>query len=931
MTDSLDTAKLTSFSMIDIELDFLIDCFRDVLDRIDAGDVANFLPWKSDNQSESTTKQDPASVGQSYSIAFQLLNIVEDRVGSRVRRQQVIDHGASAARGSWSEALKKMLEEGRSQDEIIAALKRVRIEPVLTAHPTEAKRSTVRERHRQIYHLVRKRERHGLTDRENTRLRDQIVNELEILWRTGEIHVHRPQISQEFRNALFYLRHVFPIAVERGNQNLRSAWLDAGLDMELFDRERPYPQFHFGTWIGGDRDGHPFVTSDVTAEVLVELRRNAVEMHADAMAEVAFNLPLSKYFQKVPDSLADGLTRFARTLDSESRVSEIKEIFTKNADDPWRAFALLVEEKLRITANSPTDAAAYTDVEQLLADVELLRDSLIEVGAGPLAEEVLAPTLRAIDTFGFHLAKIDIRQNSAFHDTAMSQLLTLAGVEDGANFASWPEQQRIDFLNQELQSPRPFLTAGTSAGPEADAVLDCYRVVAKHVKHFGRDGLGALIVSMTRQVSDLLVVYTLCREAGLCEVTEDGLTMGQQIVPLFETIDDLTNAPGIVDEFLSHPMTQRSLSAISAHRVRRAAMQIMLGYSDSNKDCGILSSQWALHKAQRELTNIGENHGVDITFFHGRGGTVGRGAGPINWFLGALPVGALSGSFRVTEQGETIAQKYAHLGPASHNLEVLASSLTHTTANHRAASAEAKSEFTVDADLMEQLTNFSREAYKAFLHEPGFMTFYREATPIDALEHSRIGSRPARRTGQASLEDLRAIPWVFSWTQARFFLPGWYGIGSALERLSKENPEGYAKFAEQARQSVFARYVLTNVEGSLASANEELMTGYASLVGDEAVRNKFLGMILDEHRLATQHLTDIFQSDMQSRRPRLMKTLEIREAPLRVLHLQQIELLREWRSLKADNSPEATKRAEQVLSQLQISINAISSGLRTTG
>ncbi len=917
--------------MIDDELTFLVDCFHEVLDRLGEGEIANSLPWLK-NISDSSTKDEELhevsnSLGQAYSIAFQLLNIVEERVASRVRRKRVLSGGPTFERGSWSEAVSSMLKSGKDEDQIIAALKNTQVEPVLTAHPTEAKRATVRERHRQIYHLVRKRERPGRTPRELSQLRTQIINELEILWRTGEIHVHRPQIAQEFKNALYYLRHVFPVALDRGMRSLRAAWIEAGLNPDRLEAEQAFPQITFGTWIGGDRDGHPFVTSEVTADVLNDLRREALEMHADRLEEVAFNLPLSKYFQKVPTRLSDAITQLAHDLDSEPRVEQIQQVFQNNIDDPWRTFCLLVQSKIRLTANQADHPASYKSSAEFAADVELLHNTLIEVGADQIALEVVAPLRQLIRAFGFHLARIDIRQNSAFHDKAIAQLLVAAGVEDGTNFPNWPEDQRIELLERELQSPRPFLTAGVSAGPEADTVLDCLKVVVAHINKFGREGIGALIVSMTRQTSDLLSVYLLAREAGLCQHSSDGLSVPLQIVPLFETIDDLDNAPDITDRFLSHPVTKRSLIAAQRDDRARPLLQIMLGYSDSNKDCGILSSQWALHKAQRRLTDTANQHGLDVTFFHGRGGTVGRGSGPIHWFLSALPDGALSGSFRMTEQGETIAQKYAHHASATHNLELLAASVTETTASHLAASDEARSNFDFNPELMEQLAGFSREAYRSFLHQPGFMDFYRQATPIDALEHSRIGSRPARRTGQNSLNDLRAIPWVFSWTQARFYLPGWFGVGSALERMAKENPAGYEELSSQARESKFARYVFTNVEGSLASTNEELMMNYGSLVEDEEIRERLLGLILGEYKRSITELAKLFRSDMTTRRPRLMKTLEVREAPLRSLHLQQIELLRDWRKATRESS----KDAETLLSSLQISINAISSGLRTTG
>jgi phosphoenolpyruvate carboxylase len=449
-------------------------------------------------------------------------------------------------------------------------------------------------------------------------------------------------------------------------------------------------------------------------------------------------------------------------------------------------------------------------------------------------------------------------------------------------------------------------------------------VLAAHIRDFGTSGLGSLIVSMTRRVEDLLIVYLLAREAGLAEWTPKGLRCPLPVVPLFETMGDLEAGPGIVEAFMSHPVTQNSLAALREKLGGDPSFQVMVGYSDSNKDCGIFASQWALHRAQKALSETIAQHAAKPVFFHGRGGTVGRGAGPTHWFMDALPHGSLSGSMRMTEQGETIAQKYAHFSSAVYNAEILMASAASATARHR----HAKPQALAVEHILDGLAASSRDAYRSLLHTEGFMAFYRTATPIDALENSRIGSRPSRRTGQASLDDLRAIPWVFSWTQARFYLPGWFGAGSALKSLRDERPADYKALAEALRESAFLKYVLTNIESSLVSANADLMRAYAGLVPDETVRERFMGRILDEFDSTRVILEDLFQGTFAERRPRLAYTLDIREAPLRVLHLQQVALLREWRGVLASGDQAS---ADAMLPDMLISINAIASGLRTTG
>jgi len=901
------------FHLLESELAFAMGAFSEVLGRLGHKELVEKLPWTG--RSLPAVEGADRGLGQAYSIAFQLLNVVEERVAAQVRRWREKMHGAAAEKGLWPDKLNAMRHMGLDSAAMLEVLSQVRIEPVLTAHPTEAKRETVRERHREIYDLMQERENASFTDRERERGRRFLEAQLETLWRTGEIHVTRPSITQELDNALFYLREVFPEAVSRAHTHLREAWEAAGF--AAAELENLPPMVRFGTWIGGDRDGHPGVTADVTRQALAALRYNALRLFARQLERLAHNLPLSKHFQAVPAELESLVARLTGELENVSSV-DVQSLVDQHHEEPWRLAAHLMRQKILVSRDQPDLSFVYQEPQDLLDDIAVIAHTLDAAGAGTLVSDFIVPLRRQLAVFGFHSATLDVRQNSAFHQKALGQLLCKAGIADAETFADWPEEKRRAFLEAELRSPRPFLAPGISAGHEADAVLDCHRVLAERRAKHGDDGLGALIVSMTRGVSDLLTVYLLARESGLMEMTEDGLRSPLPVVPLFETMDDLENAPGIVEEFLSHPVTKRSLGAGGGD------FQMMLGYSDSNKDCGILASQWALHKGQIELSETCARHQVRPVFFHGRGGTVGRGAGPTHWFMEALPHGALGGAFRMTEQGETISQKYAHLGSATYHTELMVASVASATAKHR----RSKSGTDVDGKLLEQLATWSREAYSGFLKSEGFIEFYRTATPIDALENSRIGSRPARRPGRATLEDLRAIPWVFSWTQSRFYLPGWYGAGSALERLRNENPEGFNQLAHQARGVAFLRYVITNIDSSLASANEDIMQAYAGLVPDEALRKAFMGQVLAEFHRTQDAVRDLFHGPFAARRPRMARTLDIREEPLRVLHMQQISLLREWRARLAAGDQSG---AEMMIPDLLISVNAISSGLRTTG
>ncbi|BCX48724.1 phosphoenolpyruvate carboxylase [Haloferula helveola] len=907
MTSSTrEQLRLEGFELIDENLRFLIDCLSDALRSLGETELLPYLPWSGSVPEE----QPPEGTQQLYSIGFQLLNMVEERVAAAIRREREKTLGPESIRGLWPRALKDMSGLGLSPEEIIKVLGEVDVQPVLTAHPTEAKRSSVRERHRALYNELVRNEYPKYTERERRRIRERIVTSLETLWRTGEIHLVRPDLFRELRDAIHYLRDLFPAALNRLDLHFTEAWRDAGFPLESLRAAGNIPRLSFGTWIGGDRDGHPLVTPDVTATALKMLRNAALQLHARELEQLATQLTLTRQLNEVPEALDTRIDELAFVLGDEAAATDLHNRFQ---EEPWRHLVALMAARLRRQIDGH---AGYPNPEALSKDIDLLSDSIRDSGCTLIEEQYLRPLRQKLDIFGFHLATLDVRQNSEFHDNAISQLLVAAGVPDGESYPSWPEEKRLEMLNRELQSPRPFLHDTASAGEQADLVLDAYRVLATHRRDHGQ-GLGALIVSMTRQLSDLLGVFLLAREAGLTESTPDGPVCPLEVVPLFETMDDLERAPGVLSDFLSHPLVKRRKSP---------EQQVMLGYSDSNKDCGILTAGWTLHRAQENLSAVAKEFGIKLRYFHGRGGTISRGAGPTHWFMAALPHGSLSGGFRMTEQGETIAQKYANLANATYHLELLLAGAAYTTASHSQPASQPD-----PADpLLPALSEASQQAYQMLLRTEGFIEFYREVTPIDALENSRIGSRPARRTGKKghSIADLRAIPWVFSWTQARFYLPGWYGVGTALESLKQESPEKFDELKAALPHSTFLAYTLTNVETNLASANLDIMSDYAGLVGDDALRTKFMDMIVAEFERTRDLLAELFDGEMQGRRPRMAKTLEIREAPLRVLHRQQVELLRQWRGLVAAGKE---TDAEVMFPKLLLSINAISSGLRTTG
>lgn len=903
-TIEAETAK------VDHDLAQWIGLFADVLRRLNRTDLAERVPWTNGTKPVSLSHW-PERTSQVYAIAFQILNMVEENTAVQARRSREAAEGVTSEHGLWGEWLALLKGAGFTPEQIAGILPLIHVEPVLTAHPTEAKRPTVLEQHREIYLLLVRLENRIWTPAERRQIIDELDLALERLWRTGEILITRPAVLDELENVLHYLREVFPPVLHRHDARLRQAWEAMGWDRSLLDSPSRLPRLSFGTWVGGDRDGHPLVTPEVTRQALQRLAQTARRVIVRQLREMSARLPLSVHVQLAPRMLLERIDSLIVPLGSEGESLQ-----RAHREEPWRLFVELLRVRIeRLDSSAP---AAVT-LKELRSDLEILRRSLTEVGAARIASVEVDSLLRTLDVFGFHAARLDVRQNSRFHDLAMTQLLTHAGI-DATDFPNWDESRRLDLLNRELATTRPFARFGQPIGPEADAVLGALRVLSEHLELNGPDGLGALIVSMTRSVSDLLVVYLLAREAGLTERTESGLACRLPVVPLFETIDDLARSPDILAGFLDHPVTQRSLELQSRqHPGGKRVQQVMIGYSDSNKDGGILASQWSLHRAQERLSDVAEARGVVVRFFHGRGGTISRGAGPTDRFLQALPHGTLDGDFRLTEQGETIAQKYANQITATYHLELLTAGVTATTLQHRHSPRPDEAY----APIMARLAERSRAAYRSLVETPGFFTFFRQATPIDVLERSGIGSRPPRRTGMATLDDLRAIPWVFSWSQSRFFLPGWFGVGSALETLAREFPQDDARLRNSLNHWPFVNYALTNVEAMLASVCPQVMSEYAALVTEDEIRQAVMSQIEDEFELARTWLERAFGSSIATRRPRLVRSMQRREAPLRQLHLRQVDLLRRWRD--GDRSDDG------LLRDLLLTINAIASGLRTTG
>ncbi|MEN9810858.1 MAG: hypothetical protein RLZZ488_2425 [Pseudomonadota bacterium] len=912
------------------DLAYVMQALKDVLRELGHLELLPFIPFVERSEEEIATAHNtvPAhatQLVQLLSLSFQLLNMVEENVNVQRRRSAQSESSLESESGLWPQTLRDLRTQGFSEESVRQAIKKLHVEPVLTAHPTEAKRSTILQHHRDFYLLLVRRENQMWTSIEQTWHYDEMKELLERLWRTGSIFLERPDVGSEIRNVMHYLKNVFPQLLPWLDKRFKAAWQEVGFTKQPNFLAGEYPKFRLGSWVGGDRDGHPLVTAYITRSALEELRLNALIVLRHKLIELAKKLSISDLAQGMPQQLAERLSECQKDY-PELHARAV----SRNPHESLRNLVHIMIDRLPIEvvrdhATHLTERPhSYRHPDEVLNDLRILAAALNEIGAQRLMNADLHEVVRLLETYGFHSARLDIRQNSRFHEAAMQQLLVLAGVPNAENYQNWTNNEKSEFLMQELRNTRPFTTRTQTFEKQTHDVMECLKVILEHRQRYGGSGLGAYIVSMTHSALDLLTIYLLAREVGLTEVRNQQLICPIAVVPLFETIEDLQSSVEILDTFLAHPVTRASLEFQKQEEgLQRPRQQIMLGYSDSCKDGGILASQWQLYLAQAELTRIGEKHGVDLFFFHGRGGTVSRGAGPIHRFMQSLPPKALHSAFRMTEQGETIARKYANQATAVYNLEVL---LASASAESLQSQQKKPQERWAD-EVMNKLSTVSLTAYRSLITRDDFMTFFRQATPIDVLEHLRIGSRPSKRTGQATLEDLRAIPWVFSWNQSRFYLPSWYGVGTALCELETSDPNHFSMLCKHLTELPLLNYVLHNVETTVASASEDIMLAYAELIEQADIRNAYMEVILAEFRRTRQMLVRVFGSSIEQRRPTVVKTISLREPSLRLLHGLQIFQLKEWR--KSD--PKNVEKREQLLAKIFATINAIAGGLRNTG
>jgi phosphoenolpyruvate carboxylase len=837
------------------------------------------------------------AVSAAFTAYFDLVNVAEEyqRVQQLREREKILS--PKPLNESVEDAVLALQQEGVTSEQMQSLLDRLFIELVLTAHPTEARRRTVTSKVQRVARLLSEISTERLTPREREATRSAMHAEIASLWLTDRDRTIQPAVTDEVRTGLYFVEHVFWDAVPTLYEDLERA-----LAFHYPDVHPPSKWLRMASWMGGDRDGNPNVTHVVTAETLRLHRGLAVEKHRRTLQELSRRLSVSAHrLQPSPDLLA--------WIDARRPLPEhVAYIEERYPAEPYRLILSLLANDLaeasrddmtaRLLERTPHQARIR--LHELLKPLELIAANLPE----PLREDEIEIACRQLSVFGLHSMRLDLREDSSRLNGTLDE--TLRALNVTANFAEMPEQERLTLLTGLLGSDLPDLSAQPGITAATAETWSLFQLVRRVRDVYGAELLGPFVISMCQSAADVLSVLLLARWMG-CDT-------GLQIVPLFETIEDLRAAPSIFESLLDLPLYREHLATCHDEQM------IMIGYSDSNKDGGYVMSNWALYQGQENITKVAQNHNIMLTIFHGRGGTIARGGGPANRGIRAQPPGSVNGRFRLTEQGEVIAARYSNHELAHRHLEQLVHAVLVTS-----SPAKAKAEIPAEwRNAMDQMAGTAHRLYRGLVYEnPKFIEFWQTATPLDEIKRLHIGSRPAARGKSSEVTKIRAIPWVFSWMQSRFNLPGWFGFGSALAAVKDES-----LLREMYRNWALFNTMLNNTEMSLLKADMGIASLYVDLVPDKDLGSEIFGAIREEYDRTRDIVLAISgHANLLEEEPITQNAVQLRNPYVDPLNYIQVEMLRRIRALP-DQEGEEAQAIREVIS---ITINGIAAGLRNTG
>ncbi len=864
--------------------------------------TGDHLPGELDELLAGIDLETTIPLVRAFSTYFYLANVTEQthRVGELTTR-------TDRERGWLGATVARLREAEADPSEIADVTRRLELRPVFTAHPTEAARRSILTKMRWISDLVLERNDPRTTAADRDRIDREAAEVIDLIWQTDELRRERPEPTDEARSVLYYFDELFTDVVPALLSDLARVLED--LEVELPADAAP---IRFGSWVGGDRDGNPHVTAEVTRQVLRMHADHALRNLVATVEGLALDLSTSERIAGASRALLDSLER-----DREALPGVYERFAELNAEEPYRFKLAYVRERLLnrrrhiLDEAVPGEGQAYRSADELLADLDVMRDSLLEHRGELIARGSLSRVMRAVAAFGLHLATLDVREHAARHRAVLAQLYGRLGELDGP-YDELDAEARTEILSAELEGRRPLSSPSTRLDGDAAATMATFEVIREVLERHGRDVVESYVVSFTESPAELLEAVVLAREAGLVDPNAEVARIG--FVPLLETPEAIRDADRIVDRLLRVPAYRRVVA------LRGDLQEVMLGYSDSSKRSGVLTSRWELHKAQRRLAGVADEHGVRLRLFHGRGGSVGRGGGPTHEAILAQPPGTVDGRIKITEQGEVISDKYSLPGLARRNLELSLAAVLDASLLHREARNPPQALERWDG-VTDLVSDAAERAYRDLVGTEGLAEYFRSSTPVEEIGELNIASRPAHRPGGGTVEDLRAIPWVFGWTQSRQIVPGWFGVGSGLARAREQGHGDVLR--EMYRDWSFLRTFVSTVEMTLVKTDLGVAGRYVDRLVPQRLHHIF-ETIRDEYERTVEEVLAITGGDeLLAEHPILRRTLEVRDAYLDPLSVLQVELLSRVRA--SDDPDPKLRRA------LQLTINGIAAGLRNTG
>lgn len=851
-------------------------------------------------------------IALAFTAYFDLINLAEEQHRVRVLRDRERATDPQAGEESIAKAFEEFRAQNISRERVAALLERLRVELVFTAHPTEARRRSLLSKLARMAQVLYELDRPDLLPRERDEWLQHLRAEIHSHWLTERARTTRPEVTDEVRTGLFFLDTILWEVVPRLYNDLRRA-----LQTHYSELDPPKQFIQFGSWIGGDRDGNPFVTAEVTAESLRLNRGLAVEKYRDAIKKLERELSISEYHAPISNEL-----RVSLENDFVSASKHLDYLQKRYPGEPYRLKLAALAEQLDETTQDPVKARLLgqtnaplpklKNARQLSDALDVMAASLRADRGGLIADDDLRALQEQVAVFGLHSARLDIRQESSRLISDMDAILYAHHINP--HFAKMSRPDQADHLTYLLEQPPRALREGGAYSVETNETIALFQVLKRAYENYGAEPLGVFVISMAQSASDVLAILLLAHWAGIADKLD--------IVPLFEQMDALKQSAAILDTLFTNPAYKKHLTA------RGMQQQVMVGYSDSNKESGLVAANWALYQAKTSLAELCRARGVTLTLFHGRGGSVARGGGPPSRAILAEPPGTVDGRFRITEQGEVLAARYGNPHLAHRHLEQIVYAVLRASLLPDESPMQEESLRDAWRALMEELSEAGLRAYRSLVYEtPRFVEFWEQATPIHEIEQLRIGSRPARRKDTPSVQTLRAIPWVFSWMQSRFNLPGWYGLGSALDLVATDEAK-VAMLRAMTREWQFFNTMLQNVQNALGKADMGIAAQYALLVEDENLRAEIFGNIRAEFertRAWILRLTE--QNEILDNEPVLQRAIRLRNPYVDPLNFIQIEVLKRLRALPED----AAEARQELMDAMVVTINGIAAGLRNTG